>query len=61
MKYGLPFAIITKSLLKKKKKNHEKRLKCWKPESSFPATFFKAFFYMVIRCQDYSQLIKNDS
>ena len=44
---------------KKKKKQYEKR-KCWKPVSSFLAMLFKAFFYMVIKTLDYSQLIKND-
>ena len=56
MKYGLPFAIITKSFWKEK---YGKRRECWKPVLSFPAMFFKGFFSIVIKTQDYSQLIKN--
>ena len=55
MQYGLLFAIITEKNVKKKKWR-----KCWKPVSSFPATFFQAFFCMVIKTRDYSHLTKTD-
>ena len=56
-------AFLLQSLPKvfeKRNKQYEKRRKCWKSVSSFLAMFFKAFFYMVIKNLDYSQLIKND-
>ena len=54
MQYGLVFVIITE------KKNVKKRRKCWKPVSFFPATFFQAFFCMIIKTQNYSHLTRTD-
>ena len=44
MEYGLPFAIITKSFLKKEK--YEKGRKYWKPVSSFLEMFFQSFLLL---------------